>query len=175
MNPHQTLLTNREKIRKIKQISQSAKDDVLEPFIRSAQMLDIKPLLGDKLYFDLLKDPTAHELLMNGGDYIFQDEAMYFCGLETVISVYSYGRYIMFGSYRDTPFGHETKTNPYAVPTDDKVKGAIWNDSRKEAFAYWQEVEKFLELTEYPLFRTSCCEPKNNMDNGMVWTAVKKG
>lgn len=153
------LLINRTDIAKYRQISNSVFDDVLNSKILEAQMLDVAPLLGEKLFNSLMFDPVAqHAALLNEGSYEHEGSTFYNYGLKAVIAHYTYARYQMFGGVIDTPFSQiEKLEGNESRPTSDKTKRDLYTINQQTAFSYWQSVEQFLIRTDYDLYDTGGC------------------
>jgi len=63
---------------------------VLEPHIQKAQDLDLRPVLGDVLYYDFMSkflvtgdaSYAIYQTLLNGGSYTYAGNTIYFDGLK---------------------------------------------------------------------------------------------
>ncbi|MBP8034688.1 MAG: hypothetical protein KAZ71_08815, partial [Bacteroidia bacterium] len=67
----QTKLVNRADIAVFKQISKTVADAKLDDIIIQTQIDDIRPLLGDKLFNDLMNNTEDYDTLMDGGVYTY--------------------------------------------------------------------------------------------------------
>lgn len=157
-------LIDKTDILKFREISKSVRDAKINPYIDDAQNLDLRPMLGRKLYFDLVENRTDPKYikLMEGGVYQFKGEDYYFAGLERVLSILTYARYILFGSGSDTPFGYVNKSGTDSTPVPVSTKRDIYTEDRRAASEYFQDVANFLDRNpeDYPLWESSStCGP----------------
>jgi hypothetical protein len=156
-----TRLINRTDISEYRQISDSVNDKVLNPQIDDAQFLDVQKLLGERFYNDLIINSatTANAALLSGGVYNYNGITYTNHGLKAVIIRYAYARYILFGSFIDSPFSLVEKLSSQdsqAVSSTDKKN--ISKSNQQAAFVYWENVKLFLDRNagDYPLWRNSC-------------------
>jgi hypothetical protein len=146
------LLITRNDIAQYRQISKTPNNDKLNEMILDAQMQDLAPLLGEKLYNSLLKPSQEHEALLLGCPYEYNGETYTNYGLKMVLSYFAYARYIMFSSVTDTPFSVVEKLSNDSRPADAATKKAIYNLNRENAFRIWENVKSYLIRTNHPDF-----------------------
>jgi hypothetical protein len=146
------LLITRSDIAKYKQISKTPHDDKLNEQILDAQMLDIAPLLGERLYNKLLNKTDSYTDLLEGVTYVHDSENYQCYGLKMVICYYAYARYIMFSSVIDTPFSVVEKLNDNSRPVEAAAKKTIYNLNREAANQIWSNVSNYLTRTKNPDF-----------------------
>lgn len=160
------LLIDRTDIAVYRQISSTVYDDVLNMHITDAQFVDVQELLGADFYNDLIMNPTtvANLALLNKASYIHEGTTYLNYGLKSVISHYSYARYVMFGSAIDTPFSLVEKLNPDSRPVSDNSKKTMYKSNQQTAFTYWSNVRQFLDRNsdDYPLWRKECVTPRRS-------------
>lgn len=136
----------------------------LEPYIVEAQEFDLKDLLGQELYNDLLNDFIAspplgnYEDLYNGSSYTKGGKVYTHKGLIPVLVYFTYARFIMDSNSESTAFGQVVKTNQYSEPLSEKAIDRKYNQAKSGALAYWKDVEKFLNdnSIDYPLWKNNC-------------------
>lgn len=151
-------LITRNNIARYRQISKTPNDDKLNEMILDAQLLDLAPLLGEKLFAALIASPENYDLLLNGGIYE-HDGVSYSCyGIKMVLSYFTYARYVMFSSLVSTPISVVEKLNLDSKPTDLDVRKSVYGINRDSAFKIWQNVENYLLRSEEVLYakNTSC-------------------
>lgn len=158
-------LITKIEIAKHREISRGLKDDKINPFIDDAEFQDLRPLLGDKFYSDLVANSgeTNYTNLLEEFEYTYDDIKYKNPGLKKVLSIYAYSRYILFGSFTDTSFGFIQKSNQDSTPVGDSQKRNIYTQERNTAFNYWLEVEKFINRNKdnYPNWNTAgSCSPR---------------
>jgi len=163
-----TKLITRADVSLYKQISQTVFDDVFNSIVLEAQIQDLAPLLGERLFNDILDNPSNYSALLNGGTYTHNDITYSNYGLKAVLSYYFYARYQIFGGVTDTPFSMVEKLNgSESRTTSDKTKKDLYQMNRDSAFTIWKSVENYLIRTGNPLFSNlnNCSAVKNNSFN----------
>lgn len=145
-------LITRSDIANYRQISKTSNDDKLNELILDAQMLDLQPLLGERLYNKILSNPSDYTELLEGGSYNYQNASYTNYGLKMVLAYYAYARYVMFGSAIDTPFSLTEKLNPDSRPVETSSKKTTWHLNRESASQIWENVSNYLIRTKHPDF-----------------------
>lgn len=154
------MLIDKVDISQHREISKSVKDDKINTFIEDAEFLDLKPLLGSALYFDLVKNVSeskyidlldAKEFEVDGITYKHQ-------GLKKVLSIFADARYKLFGSYTDTPFGLVEKNHNDSTQVSSASKRDIYKKEQQTAVQYFNDIAMFLDKnkTTYPLWKQGC-------------------
>tara|TARA_R110000803_G_scaffold149081_7_gene214550 strand:- start:647 stop:1171 length:525 start_codon:yes stop_codon:yes gene_type:complete len=134
--------------------------NVLNQHISDAQFIDVQKLLGLDFYNEIVRNPTstANATLLDGGDYTYNGITYTNVGLRSVIVFYAYGRYVMFGSQTDTPFGLVQKQGQNSTEVDFGQKKTVSKMNQQTAFVYWENVRLFLDRkeSEYSLWKDNC-------------------
>ena len=115
--------------------------------IDDAELVDLKPLLGEKMYFDLVanKDETSHDILFNGGSYTYEGFEYTCPGIKMVLSEFAYARITFFGNEKSTPFGLVEKNYQDArMATRDRTKER-YTASQQIAMVIWNDVRAYLD------------------------------
>ncbi len=134
----------------------------LEQHIEDAQKVDVQKLMGRDFFNDMIRNYTdaKYTTLINGGDYSYQGITYSNYGLKSVIVLYAYARYIVYGSQTDTPFGYVEKTNQdgSSARVDLDRKKTMGKSNEEAAFQDWENVKDFLDrnASDYPLWNQSC-------------------
>jgi len=163
-----TLLINRSDITPYAQVAIHAREEeTLHHQILATQNVDVKPVLGEVFWTDLLINylNANYQTLLQGGTYLNGDgNTVTFQGLKSAIACFTYARYLLHKNAIDTPFGLVAKTNEYSQQTDPKIIISIASEKRNEGGLYLQECVKFLRANEndYPLFGNKCNEVATN-------------
>ena len=136
-------------IRKTRDISSSVKEARLNQFIRDAELTDLRPLLGEVLYQDLVTNPTetargSYPDLLDGAIYTYSGYTYTHPGIKDVLVDLAYARYRFMGADIDTPFGSVVKQSQNSQPTGVGRDREIYSAIRKVAFAKWELVKDFL-------------------------------
>lgn len=153
---------DRTEIAKHREISKNVREDKINPYIEDAQRLDLKPLLGERLYNAIDRNTANHAELLDGGEYEYNGEMYDHPGLKKVLSIFTYARYIMFGSYTDTAFGFVEKSSQDSKPVADSHKRTLYTQNQQTATAYFEEVALFMNRKEYQLWKSDACTPRRS-------------
>lgn len=142
-----------------RKISDSAfNKGILDQFIRDAQFVDLKELVGDDFYFDMItnSNTTEYQALINGGIYQYGGKTYTNVGLKAVIVHFAYARYVLMGSNTDTPFGMVVKQDNNSQQTPANKNKMIWRMNKNMAVSYWENARRFIERnkSDYPLFNS---------------------
>lgn len=124
----------------------------LESSIREAQQFDLRPVLGDAMYYDILlnydgsdSSTDKYDDLILGTQYTNQNnETIIFSGLRMCIKYWAYARYLSRQQVNVTARGIAIKTNPHSDPVDSKTISVEVQSARSGAVAYFEEAKKFL-------------------------------
>lgn len=164
------LLIDKTEVANHREISTSVRDEKINPYIGDAQKLDLKPLLGDELYFDLVyKKEQGDDIsdLMEPLNYSYDGKRYSHEGLNKVLSIFTNARYVLGGSGTDTPFGYVEKNFQDGNPVSATSKRDIYKSDRQAAVDYFSEVALFLNRNTdtYPLWLSGC--KKRGLKGGM--------
>jgi hypothetical protein len=154
------LLINKNDFKEFKQISKGRDIELIEQYVTEAQDIDIRSLICDKFYFDILKNwqLPAYQKLIHGETYTDEDGVeIEYKGLKPVLVYYAYSRYCMRGSVVDTPFGMVQKTNENSQPISGAEKRDMRDTSIHTALRYWLDVKKYLKEKEETFPKWSEC------------------
>lgn len=154
------LLINKNDFKEFKQISKGRDIELIEQYVTEAQDIDIRSLICDKFYFDILKNwqLPAYQKLIHGETYTDEDGVeIEYKGLKPVLVYYAYSRYCMRGSVVDTAFGMVQKTNENSQPISGAEKRDMRDTSIHTALRYWLDVKKYLKEKEETFPKWSEC------------------
>jgi hypothetical protein len=146
------ILISKEEARAFKKISATLKDDIFQQYVIEAQLQDVAPLLGERLFNAIMKSPEDFEELLTGGSYDHAGETFENYGLKAVVAHYFYARYRYFSGVTDTPTGFVTKTHIDSVPESEASKKSQYTINRDSAFTIWKSVENYLIRNDNELF-----------------------
>lgn len=154
------MLIAKTEIAKHRELSRGVRDDKINPFIEDAELLDLKPLLGSSLYFDLVKNATTQKYvdLLEPKEYDVNGVTYKSPGLNKVLSLLAYSRYVLFGSYTDTAFGFVEKTHQDSQQVSYDNKKTVYTKDKQTAMQYFKDVAFFLDQhkADYPYWRQGC-------------------
>lgn len=140
-----------------RKIDKSVRDEKINPHIDDAEFLDLKPLIGEEFYSDLvdrIELPIYAELLV-GKIYTYNNIKYEFKGLKKVLSIFAFARYTMFGSATSTPFGTVEKNYKDSRNLEVIEKKSIYTKERQDAVQYFNDIVKYLDRHSdlYPYWR----------------------
>lgn len=149
------------KAQQFKQVSNSINIAKFNETVLQAQMTELYPLLGEKLYFDLMNNIEDYANLLEGGIYTYQGITYTNVGLESVISHYWYAYHSFYGDQIDTGFGLREKiNNDVSKQVDTSMKKTMFELNCRYAYNLWLNVERYLVRTKNPLYICNSI-PKN--------------
>jgi len=137
-------------------ISVNIKPERLNVFIKKAQDLDLKPFLGQALYYDfiqnfnsdgLLQDtaPQQYKDLLNGSEYLDKyGHIVLYEGLLPTLVYFTFARFIEADAVHYTATGPVIKHHDSGDPVAPKDIVKLVQQQRSVANAHANEVEKFL-------------------------------
>jgi len=141
------LLTNKQECSNYLTVSFHRKEVEFNRYIREAQIFDLKPLLCDDFYQDLISESPLRDyrLLLTGGSYTHGGRRYEFAGLKAVLAYFIYARYIFTGHQVDTAFGVKEKS----YQDSEGISGGERRDIRKmyiqNANELWEDCRKYIE------------------------------
>lgn len=143
-----------------KNIARTVVWDDVEPYIREAQNLDIKPKIGDETLMKLLSEENeVYTLLLNGGIYTNNGQSRMFSGLKAALSYYIYAR-LVNNSFQFTRFGSVQKTDQYSQNTENVQRKTLKLDAVTTADAYLYECVQFIKAHPDTFPDTNACITK---------------
>jgi hypothetical protein len=151
-----------EQIRQFRPASKSIPADRITPYIYEAQQHDLKPLLGDALYYDFMTrydqsaDPkySAYQDLLNGVAYQYGNITIEHPGLTAFLVYFTLSHFYVNNQVNVTPFGLTTKKTDESDPVDAKMMANAIAELRAIALSYQADIVKFLTTkgAVYPLY-----------------------
>lgn len=140
-----TPLITRAEIQQYKQLSNSINNNKLNEMILQSQMVDLYPLLGEQLYYDILNNTQNWTELLEGGIYEYNGITYTNVGLKAVLAHYAYARYALYGDVIDTAFGLKAKmNNEVSEKIDYPMKKTLYEHNCNYAFNLWLNVESYI-------------------------------
>ena len=170
------LLINKAKVAAILQVAIGFNDAEFEVFIREAQDFDLKPLLCEDFYFELVakKEDEYWKKLIDGGDYEFEEKPFFFRGFADVLSYFTYARFIRKSNGVSTSHGFVNKTTPHSTPLDTAEKNNLYYKYKKDANIIFEDVKKFIErnIETYPSWN-ECGNSCETVKSGFKTRVIK--
>jgi len=143
-------------------VAANLSDAKLNPRIWEAQQFDLKELMGDTFYFDLIGNSTdsKYQDLINGGSYVAKDVTYLYDGLKPVLVYFTAARLVRHLDLHITPNAIMTKRNDFSDHVDNKAIANKVTEYQNQAIAYWEDTRKFVVnrgKTIYPLYTGFGC------------------
>ncbi len=157
-------------------LTQNLDSSDIDTVVEEAQMFDIKPVLGDALFYDMMENLTVAKYvnLLNGEAYTptGATSPIRFSGLKIVLKYYAYARYLVLDGTKSTNSGHVRKI----LENSERISGTqitqMVAQARSGAKVYEDEMVKYLNnySTTYPLW--GCDTVRKNKGWGFRMRAV---
>lgn len=122
----------------------TADEAIVVRAIEEAELLDIKPALGDRL-FNRLQNIETHDLLMEGGEYEACGETRTFAGLKRTLAYYTWARLINSATHHLTRLGYVVKNDDYSRSADLRERQQAVGDATAIANQYMKECLRYIE------------------------------
>lgn len=116
-----------------------------ERYIEEAELQDVKSILGDALFFDIVDHQEKYALLLDGGTYEYKGEKRGFSGLKCALAYYAWARMVKSSVNHLTRFGFVSKNDDYSRPVEWKERQVAYNDAYAVADGYMQECMEYLK------------------------------
>lgn len=136
-----------------------------EQYATESQDQDLRPMLGDALYYDLMTKwfntgdamYDSYNELINGTEYEYNGNTIYFDGLKPMLCYFTLSRLVKNNQVNVTRYGVTRKILPQSEPVDVQVIRELENDLRSNAMTYVNQLTKFLNSnqTVYTLYAGS--------------------
>lgn len=133
-----------------------------EQFAVEAQDQELRPILGDGLYYDFMTKfystgdsmYSAYQNLLNGVAYTYNGQPIYYDGLIPMIAYFTLAKLVQNNPVNITRFGVVTKVVPQSQPTDVQVIRQVVNELKSCGITYKNQVDQYLlnNQTTYPLY-----------------------
>ena len=157
-----TPLITRGEIQQYKQLSNSIHNNKLNELVLQAQMVDLLPLLGEQLYYDILNNTENYTELLDGCLYEYNGVTYTNVGLKAVLAHYFYARYSLYGDVVDTAFGLKEKLNAdVSKQVDYNMKKTLYEHNCNYAFNLWLNVENYIMRNNIAMYIKCGTEHKN--------------
>lgn len=123
-------------------------------YITEAEQMNIKPVLGDKLFLDILQngeDNEKYQTLLAGGTYRANNGDIYsFVGLKVCIAYFVFAKNVMVGDFQSTRFGTVLKESDYASHISTQERSHCYNDTLEVANSYLRDCLRYCSHVGIP-------------------------
>jgi len=134
-----------------------------EPFCLESQDLDLRPIMGDSLYYDFMTkfystgDPSysIYQTLLNGLSYTYNGQTIYYDGLKPLVVYNTLARFVQNNPVNITRFGVVTKIVNQSQTVDPQVLRQVVNELKSNAKSYENQVRQYLDnnVTTYTMYK----------------------
>lgn len=169
------LLINKAKVSELLQIAIGIPEADFEKYIEEAQKFDLKEILPEEFYYDLLKNKTESNYadLIDGGEYEYKEKNYAHDGIGAVLAYFTYARFQLNSPIVSTTYGLVMKNNPHSTPVELEERRSTYYKKREEANKIMKDVIKFIErrIDDYPLWneKGNCTTgSKNNIKTRVI-------
>lgn len=160
-------LINYSHIQAYKDLSSDIDSEIIDSPIKEAQDFDLRPFLGDQLYFDLIADQEAkanateeapytekYGDLLRGSTYTYNGVSYTHEGLIPILCYFAYSRYVLGSGAHSTRYGIVQKKTDYSDPATEKTLARLSGQSESAAIVFQQRVRNFLnrKSSDFPLW-----------------------
>lgn len=153
MQPY--LITYNEVFELTRKMSAHLDKDKMDSFIREAENMDLKPVLGDSLLYAVRRNPAEFTALLEGAMYkTASGETKTFEGLKSALAYFTFARFVRNGDGNVTRVGFTVKDNEHSARASEAEKERTYNDARAIAERYLRECMEFVRVDEKC---RSCC------------------
>lgn len=141
------LLINKSKVAEVLQVAIGYDSKEFDVFIREAQDFDLKPLLCEDFYYDLVKKKADAPFLelIDGANYQYNERDYFHRGLGDVLAYFTYARFMLKSNNVSTSHGIVTKKTPHSEPITIAEKRNFYYKYKKDANLIFEDVKKFVE------------------------------
>ena len=146
-----------EEIKNYKDIGNKIDEKKINPIIEQAQIVELKDVLGDRFYFDVLanKDNDQYQDLLNGSSFIYNGVTYFHDGIKALLADYFMAKYILQINTNITPFGATNKTSNDSEIADRNSLKDIATQQLQLAGARWEIIKLYLDVNyqQFPNWR----------------------
>ena len=122
-------------------------DNKILAYITEVELMNIKPVLGDSLFIDLLDKGESNESyakLLKGGSYTSSNGEIHtFAGLKVTIAYFVFAQNLMSGDFQATRFGTVFKEDDYSSHISSKERSDCYNNTLEVANYYLKECVRY--------------------------------
>lgn len=123
----QLLITNDEFKSRARVVSSNIDAAKIEAFIHEAEIMDLKPMLGD-LFVDVMNNKERYQVFVEGGILILNDKRVEIEGLKTALAYFAFARMARNGDAVLTRYGFVNKENANSYRAEQEQREQVYND-----------------------------------------------
>lgn len=148
----------------IKPVSANKIDLVFDNLSTEVQLVDLRKLISNEFYNDLINNSDNYADLLDGTTYEYNDVTYTVNGLKKVLAYSFYIRYIAESNVSDTFSGMVHKDFDESVRVGQGTIKNLQDEARAVAMNYWKECKDLMEqnISDYPYWN---CKKKTSKIN----------
>ena len=121
-------------------------DHIVVRAIEEAELLDIKPKIGDELFLRISEEPQAYDELLSGGQYEdCSGNERSFVGLKRTLAYYTWARLVKTAPNHLTRFGFVQKRDEHSAATEFRERQVAYNDAFAIADSYARQCIDYIQ------------------------------
>lgn len=143
----ETLLITPDDIRQYYSLGKNMSGERVEPHILRAQQSDLKPFLGQVLYWDIFDKPTEPKYieLLEGTEYTLEGKTVFFGGINQLLASWAYARVMHNNNDFVTRGGNKSKATPESEAMGNPITQTRMREAESEAIRLQGEAFVFLD------------------------------
>lgn len=147
MQPY--LITYEEAHTLARKMSVHMENDKIDIFIREAEDMDVKPVIGDSLLLAVKATPSRFQTLLDGGRYVDgSGKGKSLAGLKSALSYFVYARFVRNNDGNVTRIGFVNNNSDHSTRALDAERERAYNDAVAIGRRYLQECMEFVHCDE---------------------------
>lgn len=156
-------LLSKSQAQQYKQVSNSINEAKFNELVLQAQFVELLPLLGERLYYDIMTNIANYDDLLDGVVYDYNGITYTNVGLRAVLTHYWYAYHSFYGDQIDTAFGlREKLNNDVSSQVSTTMKKTTFEMNSRYAFSLFANVDKYLIRTNNPLYKCGQVTPNRH-------------
>jgi hypothetical protein len=134
-------------LQSFKDIGEKPDAKKVNPIIEQAQITELKDLLGQHFYFDVLSNLEAsnYQDLLSGSSFTCNGISFYQDGLKALLADYFMSKYVLQVNTNFTPFGATVKQSESSLPADRNSLKDISTQQLQLAGSRWETIKMYLD------------------------------
>ncbi len=139
-------------------------ENKINKIIDEAQMTELKEVLGNDFYFDVLSnlDNPDYQVLLSGGTFAYKDINYHQEGLKSLLADYVMAKFVIQNNINFTPFGVVTKIHQDSQPVERNSLKDMSTQQYQFASAKWEIIEMYLNSQSFPNWKNNTCTSSTN-------------
>jgi hypothetical protein len=109
---------------------------------------DLREVLGDAFYFDVIKNQGSYSELLDGFEFEVDGNEYIHEGLKSLLADYAYSRYLYEINITHSPFGMVQKTNQDSEPLDRNMIKDLVKQVNMDASRKWELIRVYLDANK---------------------------